>query len=232
MKGNREELTEEEVKLLNEIWKKVEKENIRAGDEDFEFQYLIDGIDEGIKKLHEGLEEFERTLSSVGIDVINSVERLYMFKDVSLLYDYKYIKEIQKSGYGKVMWRWYDILIDRLTGSKECLVYKDSKPVGFLHYKDKTNTTRHIQNIVFLEEYQGQGLGTQTIIYVKEMAGIKGLKYVTLHVRESNEQAIGLYKKQGFVEKYRQKGYYRDTKEDAIFMEYTNTGDEQNGGNG
>lgn len=44
------------------------------------------------------------------------------------------------------------------------------------------------------------------------------LAFLTLEVRASNEAAIGLYKKLGFEEVGRRKGYYTEPKEDAVLM--------------
>ena len=44
---------------------------------------------------------------------------------------------------------------------------------------------------------------------------------MTLEVRESNTPAIGLYRKLGFEEVGRRKGYYTNPKEDAILMTVT-----------
>lgn len=44
------------------------------------------------------------------------------------------------------------------------------------------------------------------------------LAFLTLEVRASNEAAIGLYKKLGFDEVGRRKGYYTEPKEDAVLM--------------
>lgn len=44
------------------------------------------------------------------------------------------------------------------------------------------------------------------------------LAFLTLEVRASNEAAVGLYKKLGFEEVGRRKGYYTEPKEDAVLM--------------
>ena len=44
------------------------------------------------------------------------------------------------------------------------------------------------------------------------------LSFLTLEVRASNDPAIALYEKHGFVEVGRRRGYYEKPKEDAILM--------------
>ena len=44
------------------------------------------------------------------------------------------------------------------------------------------------------------------------------IKDILIEVRESNDTAMAFYKKSGFIIKGHRKGYYSDTKEDAILM--------------
>ena len=47
-----------------------------------------------------------------------------------------------------------------------------------------------------------------------------GLGSIYLEVRESNEAAIALYKKHGFIQTGRRKGYYTEPMEDAAVMKF------------
>jgi len=44
------------------------------------------------------------------------------------------------------------------------------------------------------------------------------VKDLLIEVRESNDEAMAFYKKSGFIIKGLRKGYYSDTKEDAVLM--------------
>jgi [ribosomal protein S18]-alanine N-acetyltransferase len=46
----------------------------------------------------------------------------------------------------------------------------------------------------------------------------RGVCYIILEVRHKNLPAISLYRKFGFEPVARRKGYYADTKEDAVLM--------------
>ena len=48
--------------------------------------------------------------------------------------------------------------------------------------------------------------------------GCLGVKHLTLEVRVSNEPAIALYNKLGFVQVGRRPNYYRNPKEDALIL--------------
>ncbi|KUP04739.1 alanine acetyltransferase [Bacillus coahuilensis p1.1.43] len=76
----------------------------------------------------------------------------------------------------------------------------------------------HITNIAILSRYRGRKLGDWLLSIMMKMARDHGATKMTLEVRVSNEPALGLYKKLGFVEGGIRKGYYSDNQEDAIVM--------------
>ena len=75
----------------------------------------------------------------------------------------------------------------------------------------------HVVSIAVLEAHQGKGIGTALML-----EGINGVlsrksDEIYLEVRVSNETAVQMYKKLGFITKSRLKTYYRDG-EDAFLM--------------
>ena len=76
----------------------------------------------------------------------------------------------------------------------------------------------HITNIAVDPAYRNQGIGKAVLGSLIEEAERRKLTGVTLEVRESNIEAINLYKKFGFICAGIRKDYYHDTKEDAIIM--------------
>jgi ribosomal-protein-alanine N-acetyltransferase len=76
----------------------------------------------------------------------------------------------------------------------------------------------HLHNLAVKKEFRNQGLAHRFMEVMKEISSQVGLKTQTLEVRESNEAAIKLYRKCGFVVKGRRSLYYSDTKEDALIM--------------
>ena len=79
---------------------------------------------------------------------------------------------------------------------------------------------REIQliNIAVHPEKRGMGFGYYLMTKMIEAGFSKGSQYIWLEVRISNLTAKGLYQKLGFEEIGRRRGYYRETKEDAIVM--------------
>jgi ribosomal-protein-alanine N-acetyltransferase len=66
---------------------------------------------------------------------------------------------------------------------------------------------------------RGQGIGEMLLSHMIDKSRTLGCDIMTLEVREGNTAAIELYKKLGFKEVGRRKGYYRKEKEDAILMD-------------
>jgi [ribosomal protein S18]-alanine N-acetyltransferase len=76
----------------------------------------------------------------------------------------------------------------------------------------------HITNIAVHPDYRGIGLGNAIVEDMINLARSLNITSMTLEVRISNTPAIKLYSKYGFKETARRKGYYADTREDAIIM--------------
>ena len=66
--------------------------------------------------------------------------------------------------------------------------------------------------------HRRRGLAAGLMSAALAWAGSCGINAVHLEVRESNDAAISLYKKHGFIQTARRKGYYSDPTENAIMM--------------
>jgi ribosomal-protein-alanine N-acetyltransferase len=75
----------------------------------------------------------------------------------------------------------------------------------------------HVVSVAVLEEHQGKGVGTALMLEGMKGVIIRKSDEIYLEVRVSNESAVQLYKKLGFIIKSRLKSYYRDG-EDAFLM--------------
>ena len=79
----------------------------------------------------------------------------------------------------------------------------------------------HLLNVAVSAEKQGQGLGRFLLNQAVACARGLGMESVLLEVRPSNERALAVYKRFGFAEIGRRKGYYpahEGKREDAIVM--------------
>lgn len=78
----------------------------------------------------------------------------------------------------------------------------------------------HIFNLCVLDTERGKGLGEVMLLHLLEAALVGKVKTVFLEVRPSNQIAINLYEKVGFIEVGFRKNYYPDGdgREDALIM--------------
>ena len=90
--------------------------------------------------------------------------------------------------------------------------------IGFLDYW-LVNDEIHLINIAILPEFQRRNYATLLMKYLLEVGREKFCKKIFLDVRQSNEGAIALYQKFGFIEVGNRKRYYSDNSETAIVME-------------
>lgn len=76
----------------------------------------------------------------------------------------------------------------------------------------------HINNIASHPDYRRIGVGRRLIEHAIHEGGMRGVSFVLLEVRASNEAAQTLYKKLGFNYVSRRRDYYRSPTEDAFVM--------------
>ncbi|KNY27140.1 ribosomal protein S18-alanine N-acetyltransferase [Pseudobacteroides cellulosolvens] len=76
----------------------------------------------------------------------------------------------------------------------------------------------HITNIAIHPEFRKIGVGSSILEHMIGESIKKGILRMTLEVRKSNESALKLYQKYGFVNEGIRKSYYADNGEDAIIM--------------
>lgn len=102
-------------------------------------------------------------------------------------------------------------LVARLTQGKQSII---GGYVIFWIVADEA----HLHNVAVKNEFRRHGLAHCLMDLMREISRQARVKQMTLEVRESNEGAITLYRKCGFVVKGRRPLYYTDTQEDALIM--------------
>jgi ribosomal-protein-alanine N-acetyltransferase len=75
----------------------------------------------------------------------------------------------------------------------------------------------HVMNIAIDPELRRQGLATALLLELFDRVGDDRAQY-TLEVRQSNQAAIGLYRRFGFRPAGLRRRYYQDNGEDALIM--------------
>jgi len=76
----------------------------------------------------------------------------------------------------------------------------------------------HIMNVAVDEGFRGRGIARGMLERLFELTIGDVERGYTLEVRVSNETAIDLYQRLGFVETGVRRGYYTDNREDALIM--------------
>jgi ribosomal-protein-alanine N-acetyltransferase len=78
----------------------------------------------------------------------------------------------------------------------------------------------HLLNLGVANPAQGRGYGQRLLEHLLGEARLGGIRHYFLEVRPSNSRAIALYRRNGFVEIGRRRGYYplAGGREDAIVM--------------
>jgi ribosomal-protein-alanine N-acetyltransferase len=81
----------------------------------------------------------------------------------------------------------------------------------------------HLLDVAVAGVRQGMGLGRYLLDRIVERARAQGMESILLEVRPTNERALQVYKRYGFTEIGRRKGYYpahEGQREDAIVMRF------------
>lgn len=88
--------------------------------------------------------------------------------------------------------------------------------IGFYYSFD----TGDITNIAVMPDYRRQGVGSRLLLALIDECKKKDIVSIMLEVRESNLNAISLYKKIGFNQVGIRKNFYQKPTENAILMDY------------
>jgi ribosomal-protein-alanine N-acetyltransferase len=76
----------------------------------------------------------------------------------------------------------------------------------------------HIATIATHPDFRRRGIGQALLAHTLQAAMEEGAISSFLEVRESNDAALEMYRKFGYVESGRREGYYKDNDESAILM--------------
>ena len=75
-----------------------------------------------------------------------------------------------------------------------------------------------MMNIAVSPDFRRQGVAQQLVLELITHLKLNNVTCLTLEVRVSNDPAINLYHKLGFVQVGRRPNYYRNPKEDALIL--------------
>src|SRR5215831_10076143 len=105
------------------------------------------------------------------------------------------IRIIEKESFGHP---WSDrSFLRRIDNHKGYTLRADNSIGGYILVDIKSDLLT-IEKMAVAPNYRGKGAGQFMICWAQELAKKCGCSYLSLHVRENNPNAIGLYKKMGF----------------------------------
>lgn len=96
----------------------------------------------------------------------------------------------------------------------------DDRIVGYAGFWAVTDEGQ-ITNIAVLKDFRRQKIAHKMLLELIEKAKEKGIKTLTLEVRESNLAAINLYTGFNFKKVGIRKNYYKNPPENAVLMDFT-----------
>ncbi len=79
-----------------------------------------------------------------------------------------------------------------------------------------------MMNVAVSPDYRRKGIAKQLLRSLQQSLAEREVHSLTLEVRRSNESAIALYAKEGFLQVGCRKNYYRHPTEDALILRKTN----------
>nr|WP_179722312.1 ribosomal protein S18-alanine N-acetyltransferase [Petropleomorpha daqingensis] len=106
--------------------------------------------------------------------------------------------------------RWYLVAEDESPDGRPRVVGY----AGLIAYPEEA----HIATIGVAGKRQGEGIGARLLDTLLEEADRRRVPVVLLEVRADNELAQGLYRRRGFAEIGRRRGYYQPSGTDAVVM--------------
>jgi ribosomal-protein-alanine N-acetyltransferase len=133
------------------------------------------------------------------------------------LSDLNAIDVIEKRAY-RTPWSRSMFASELAKASSICLgAFEGDRLVGYV-VNSRYVDAWHIMNVAIDPDYQDRGIATRLLERLFELTTDGHRRGYTLEVRVSNDVAIGLYEKLGFVRQGIRRGYYTDNREDALIM--------------
>jgi glyceraldehyde 3-phosphate dehydrogenase len=96
----------------------------------------------------------------------------------------------------------------------------EERIVGYIFFRFIADEA-HIFRVAVDPAWRRCGLGARLVAECLDAARARGLAAVVLEARASNTEAIAWYRKFGFMEVARRRGYYSDRHEDALILKLT-----------
>ncbi len=159
-------------------------------------------------------EECAKQLEGKFAEILERVQNTVFIREMTEN-DIKEIAELEKECFSEP-WS-EDSLKDELTnGTARFYVLRDNEKVlGYIGANNICGEV-YITNVAVNEDARGKGCGKKLVNYLVRQSELENALFVTLEVRESNENAIKLYEKCGFKKIGERKNFYSKPTENAL----------------
>ena len=186
------------------------------------------GIDEGkIKILGEGISDpFMQPLTvyrSCRNEITDNIDKLIygglingIFIREATMDDVPQIAELERDNFSLP---WSENAIKESMEQKTLFLVaeKENKIIGYMGLTMVLDEG-YVTNVAVNKDFRKMGVGTLLMNKAIDSAFLKGLAFISLEVRASNQNAISLYERLLFKNEGRRKNFYDNPKEDAIIM--------------
>ena len=151
--------------------------------------------------------------------IIKAIDELFNMPVISFMDDETVaddIEIIEKQCFS-TPWSKKAILESYSHGTRFILAKVGSKTVGYMGISTVLDEG-YITNIAVLPEFRKRGIASAILDFCVDFSKQNKLSFITLEVRESNENAIKLYEKFGFVKEGTRKNFYTNPTENALIL--------------
>ena len=129
---------------------------------------------------------------------------------------------------GLSYWKYEDYTNEINRVDSICVVAKtqNERVVGFAISRktlatditENTFTSSEIYNIALSKSHQSKGIGQRIFDKIMSELRTQGIQEIWLEVRESNNQALRFYQKNGFIKQFERENYYQNPQENAFIL--------------
>lgn len=130
--------------------------------------------------------------------------------------DLQQVLEIEKASFSKP-WSYNDFLGSLNEPNIYMVAVVQDKIAGYCGLWGVAGEGQ-INNVAVAKSFRNQGIAFEMLSKLIHLGREQGLGEYTLEVRKSNESAIRVYQKLGFISEGLRKNYYEEPTEDALIM--------------
>lgn len=163
-------------------------------------------------------EECAKQLESKFPEILERIQNTVIIREMAES-DIKEIAELEKECFA-TPWSETSLREELTNETARFYVLRDNeKLLGYIGSNNICNEV-YITNVAVNSECRGKGYGKKLVNHLLKQSELEKAFFITLEVRESNENAIALYEKCGFKKIGERKNFYSKPTENALIYTY------------